>query len=198
MIERGQATSGRRSHIEWHVGDAASLPLPDDSYDVVLCQMGLMFMEDRSQPRSPRCAACWRPAGGSSSTRRAPSNRVFELMEQAIVEHISPDLGGFVRAVFSMHDPDAVAALLRDAGLDDVSATVSTATLRLPAPGRRSCSSVSGSRTARGTAQAPGGGASRPTPSRRPRRVLRRATAWRPRRGRAWRRRRARSHRARN
>jgi hypothetical protein len=39
-----------------------------------------------------------------------------------------------VRAVFSMHDPDAVAALLRGTGLDDVSSTVSTAALQLPAP----------------------------------------------------------------
>ena len=55
-------------------------------------------------------------------------------MEQAIIEHISPDLGGFVRAVFSMHDPDAVAALFRDAGLADVSSTVVAARLQLPAP----------------------------------------------------------------
>ena len=55
-------------------------------------------------------------------------------MEQAIVEHIGPELGGFVRAVFSMHDPDALATLLRTAGLHDVSATMSTATFQLPAP----------------------------------------------------------------
>lgn len=35
------------THVEWHVGDATSLPFPDGSYDVVLCQMGLMFMHDR-------------------------------------------------------------------------------------------------------------------------------------------------------
>ena len=55
-------------------------------------------------------------------------------MEQAIVDHINPDLGGFVRAVFSMHDPEAVAALLRDAGLHDVTSNVTAAHLRLPAP----------------------------------------------------------------
>jgi hypothetical protein len=55
-------------------------------------------------------------------------------MEQAIVDHISAELGGFVRAVFSMHDPDAVAALLRTAGLDDVDANESIATLHLDAP----------------------------------------------------------------
>jgi trans-aconitate methyltransferase len=95
--------------------------------------MGLMFIEDR--------------AAALTETRRvlAPGGRLvintpgriqpaFELMEQAIVEHISPELGGFVRAVFSMHDPDAVATLLRDAGFEDVSSTVSIVTLQLPPP----------------------------------------------------------------
>ena len=39
-----------------------------------------------------------------------------------------------MRAVFSMHDPDAVAALLRDAGLHEVTASVAPVPLRLPAP----------------------------------------------------------------
>ncbi|MBW3556739.1 MAG: hypothetical protein KY454_07350 [Actinobacteria bacterium] len=43
-------------------------------------------------------------------------------------------LGGFVRAVFSIHDPDELATLLHDAGLVDVAVSVSTVTLRLPAP----------------------------------------------------------------
>ncbi len=119
--------------IDWHVGDATSLPFPDDSYDAVLCQMGLMFMADR-----PAAVAEMRrvvaPGGRVVLNTPGAIQPVFSLMEQAIVDHISPELGGFVRAVFSMHDPDAVAALLQDAGLGDVSATVSTVTLRLPPP----------------------------------------------------------------
>ena len=55
-------------------------------------------------------------------------------MEQALVEHISADLGGFVRAVFSMHSPEDVASLLRDVGLIDVTTAASTATVNLGAP----------------------------------------------------------------
>jgi len=119
--------------VEWQVGDATSLDLTDHSYDVVLCQMGLMFMADR-----PAALAEMRrvlaPGGRLVISTPGTIHRTFELMEQAIVDHISPELGGFVRAVFSMHDPDAVATLLRDAAFDDVSSTVSTVTLRLPAP----------------------------------------------------------------
>jgi ubiquinone/menaquinone biosynthesis C-methylase UbiE len=35
------------SQIDWQVGAATTLPLPDESFDAVLCQMGLMFIEDR-------------------------------------------------------------------------------------------------------------------------------------------------------
>jgi ubiquinone/menaquinone biosynthesis C-methylase UbiE len=134
MISVAESTSAAAaSHIEWHVSDAAALPLVDNSYDAVLCQMGLMFMED-----SPAAVAEMRRVvvSGGRVVVNTPGaiQPAFAAMEQAIVEHISPDLGGFVRAVFSMHDPDALAALLRDAGLHDVSATVTTATLELPAP----------------------------------------------------------------
>lgn len=121
------------SPIEWQVGDATALPFPDDSYDVALCQMGLMFIEDRAAAltKTRRVLA---PGGRLVINTPGRIQPAFELMEQAIVEHISPELGGFVRAVFSMHDPDAVATLLRDAWFEDVSSTVSIVTLQLPPP----------------------------------------------------------------
>ena len=134
MIDVAKSTPAPPSpHIEWHVSDAASLPLPDASRDVVLCQMGLMFMEDR-----PAALAEMRrvlaPGGRVVVNTPGTIQPVFELLEQAIIEHISPELGGFVRAVFSMHDPDALARLLQDAGFRDVSAEVSSAMFQLPAP----------------------------------------------------------------
>ena len=74
------------------------------------------------------------PSGRVAVTTPGRIQPVFQAMERAIVQHISPDLGGFVSAVFAMDDPDAVAALLREAGLRDVSATVTTTTFRLPPP----------------------------------------------------------------
>jgi ubiquinone/menaquinone biosynthesis C-methylase UbiE len=134
MIDVAKSTPAPAGpHIDWHVSDAASLPLPDNSYDVALCQMGLMFMEDRPAALAEMHRVL--VAGGRVVVNTpGPIQPAFESMEQAIIEHISPDLGGFVRAVFSMHDPDALAELLRDAGFQDVSATVETATFHLAAP----------------------------------------------------------------
>ncbi len=60
---------------------------------------------------------------------------VFAAMEKAIVDNLDPQLrAAFVTAVFSMHDPTELAALLLGAGFDDVTATEYTAQLHLPGP----------------------------------------------------------------
>lgn len=134
MIDVARATSAPEGAvIDWHVGDAASLPFADGTYDAVLCQMGLMFMADRAAAVAEmhRVLA---PGGRVAVNTPGSIQPPFVVLEQAVVEHISPDLGGFVRAVFSMHDPEAVAALLREGGLGDVTASVVQVPLRLPMP----------------------------------------------------------------
>jgi ubiquinone/menaquinone biosynthesis C-methylase UbiE len=134
MIEVARTTPAPAAPpINWRVGDATALDLPDDSFDVVTCQMGLQFVADQ-----PTAVAEMRrvlvPGGRVLITTPGSIQPPFQLMEQAIIDHISPELGGFVRAVFSMHDPAVLAALLHAAGLRDVEAREYAATFRLPAP----------------------------------------------------------------
>jgi ubiquinone/menaquinone biosynthesis C-methylase UbiE len=119
--------------IEWHQGDATALPFPDGSFDVVLCQMTLMFIEDRlaAMREMHRVLAS---GGRVLITTPGAIQPPLELMEQALVEHISPDLAGFVRMVFSMHDPEVHRTLLGDAGFEAVESRSYTAALDLPAP----------------------------------------------------------------
>ncbi len=130
MVEVARSTSG---DIDWRVADAGDMPFDDDTFDVVLCQMGLMFMEDR-----PGALAEMRrvlaPGGRLVLNTPGRIQPLFERMEEAIVEHISADLGGFVRAVFSLHDPEALGDLVRDAGFREVSTRESSVRLELPAP----------------------------------------------------------------
>ncbi len=133
MIEVATETPAAGAPIEWHRADAAALPLPDGSYDVALCQMGLMFMEDR-----PAALAEMRRvliAGGrivvNTPGRIQP---MFEAMEQAIVDNLDPGLGMFVTAVFSMHDPAELDGLLRDAGFSHTASKEYLASFDLPGP----------------------------------------------------------------
>ncbi len=119
--------------VEWHVADAAALPLPDAAYDVVVCQMGLMFMED--QPAALReMRRVLAPGGRIVVNTPGSIQPLFELMERAIVQHIGAELGGFVRGVFSMPDPAVLATLLADAGFADPAAEVAVARIVLPPP----------------------------------------------------------------
>jgi len=133
MLNVAKATPAAGAPIEWHQADAVSLPLPNASYDVALCQMGLMFMEDRAGALAELHRVL--TAGGrvviNTPGRVQP---LFKAMEQAIVDHIGPELGAFVSAVFSMHDPVALAGLLGDAGFSDVSSKEYVARLTLPGP----------------------------------------------------------------
>jgi hypothetical protein len=95
--------------------------------------MGLMFMQNRHAAVAEMRRVT---AAGGRVAVNTPGviQPLFALMEQALVDHIIADLGGFVQAVFSMHNPKDVASLLRDVGLVDVAAAASTATLNLGAP----------------------------------------------------------------
>lgn len=118
---------------DWRQGDAIALPFADGEFDVVLCQLALMFVEDRPAAIGEMHRVLTHGGRVVISTA-GPIPPTFELMERAIVEHISTDLAGFVRMVFSMHDPDTHVALLRDAGFDVVESHIYTAELDLPSP----------------------------------------------------------------
>jgi ubiquinone/menaquinone biosynthesis C-methylase UbiE len=131
-VAKSVATRGG-ADIDYRIADAIALPIPDASVDAVLCQMGLMFMEDRSGAVA-EMARVLAPAGRVVINTPGRIPPFFGALERSIVEHISADLGGFVSAVFSMHDPEEVAGLLRGAGLHSVSSEVLTTTLDLPSP----------------------------------------------------------------
>lgn len=133
MIAVAQATAAPGApEIEWHVGDATSLPFPDASFDLVTCQMGLMFMDGPAAAGEMlRVLAPGGRVAVSTPGRMQPS---FEVLERAISEHLGADLGNFVRMVFSMHEPDEVGSLLRTAGFADVATDESTVRVQLPEP----------------------------------------------------------------
>ena len=134
MIDVAQSIDAPASPvINWHVSDAASLPLPDRAYDVVLCQLGLMFIEDRHAALT-EARRVLTEGGRVAISTPGPITKVFEVLEEGIVEHIAADLGGFVRAIFSLHDPDALISLVGDAGFHDVTAGLRTIALQLPRP----------------------------------------------------------------
>lgn len=133
MILVARTVPAAGAPIEWCEADAASLPLLDAAYDVVLCQMGLMFMEDRAAVLAETLRAL-APGGRIVVNTPGRIQPFFVAMEKAIAENLKPELGAFVSAVFSLSDPGVVAGLLQDAGFEDVGSTEYQVPMTLPPP----------------------------------------------------------------
>lgn len=119
--------------IDWLQAPAESIPLDDASFDSVLCQMGLMFFEDK--PGALReFTRVLRPGGRVALNLPGPAPALFEAMHDALGRHFGAQAAGFVTAVFALHDPKQIESLLADAGFRDVDVRHGTVKLELPAP----------------------------------------------------------------
>jgi SAM-dependent methyltransferase len=121
MIDRGRALLADHPRVEWDVADAADLPFADESFDVVVCQFGLMFLPDK--------------AVGLAEWHRVlrPSGRVLAMVWDSLaanaaaaivqgeLESIFPqDPPRMLHTPYSMHDRDELRALATGAGFTDV------------------------------------------------------------------------------
>ena len=117
--------------IRWYESTAESMPLPDGAFDVVLCQLGLQFIEDR--PAALREIHRVAAKGGRALVSVPTPTEFFGVLDQAFVRHI-PRAAEFVRAVFSLNDPAEVERLFRGAGFREVTIRQYTRTMQLPGP----------------------------------------------------------------
>lgn len=124
VAQSHEPTDGAR--IEWQVGDATAMDLPDASFDVVICQQGLQFFEDRGaaaqevhrvlRPGGRFVAAVWRGIE-------------HQPLMQALTELERPYLGplGVTEEdqviPFSFGQEAAVRGLLASAGFVDIDIT---------------------------------------------------------------------------
>ena len=122
----GRAPSPDAAPIEFVHAPAAQLPFPDAGFDVVLCQQGLQFFEDRLAALR-ELARATRPGGAlglavwAIGHRLEPFDDYAEALAAVGVEPPFP--GAFDPATFSMSRAE-VRALLEKAGWTDTDVEV--------------------------------------------------------------------------
>ena len=132
MLEVARSVSASAG-IPWHEASAEAIPLPDDSFDVVTCQLGLQFFADK--PAALREMHRVLKQGGRLLINvPGPTPEVFAILEQALTRHLNPEVAGFVGQVFSLHDPGEIRRLLDAGSFGSIEVEASTKTLHLAAP----------------------------------------------------------------
>jgi ubiquinone/menaquinone biosynthesis C-methylase UbiE len=133
MLTVARAAAPADAAIEWHEAKAEELPLPDDAFDVALCQLGLQFFADKPAAlRQIRRVLV--PGGRLLINVPGPQPPMFAVLEAALARHLGPEVAAFVGTVFSLHDPTELRDLIHGAGFAEVEARATERTLSLPSP----------------------------------------------------------------
>ncbi|MCB1713640.1 MAG: class I SAM-dependent methyltransferase [Candidatus Competibacteraceae bacterium] len=110
--------------IDWRLGRAESLPYADASFDVVACQFGLMFFEDRSaalrdmwrvlKPGGRLVVAVW------DILEHTPG---YAAMTALLLRLFGQSIANELRAPFVLGDPDKLRDLFTAAGISPIEHT---------------------------------------------------------------------------
>jgi ubiquinone/menaquinone biosynthesis C-methylase UbiE len=118
-VARSLPTMG--ASIEWIEGSALSLPFPDGSFDLVLCQLGLQFFPDRPlalrQMRRVLVPSGRIALSVYTAIERTPGADAFA---RALDNCLGPNASSIKRAEHIFPEADEVAALMSREGFEQV------------------------------------------------------------------------------
>jgi SAM-dependent methyltransferase len=119
--------------LDWRRADVAALPFPDGSFDIVLCQMALMFFPDR--PKALREMSRVTTPGGTVAVA-VPANLadqpVYGPLVDVITRHAGDDARSLLDTYFACGDLDQLFGLFDAAGLHAATARTVRGTVRFP------------------------------------------------------------------
>lgn len=130
MLEMARRTS---DDVEWRQGAAEDLPLPDGSFDAVVCSLGFQFFADKDKALA-EMRRVLAPGGRIALGTTGPTPPPMASIADALAGHVGPEASRFVHAVFSVHDADQLGAMVEAAGFDQVEVETGSVPLRVPPP----------------------------------------------------------------
>ncbi|WP_028935107.1 class I SAM-dependent methyltransferase [Pseudonocardia spinosispora] len=117
MLRRAQ-DMGTDRPVTWAAADAMALPFPDSSFDVVVCQFGIMFMRDRVRALAEARRVLRRDGVLLFNTwDRIEENEFVGVVSDAVAALFPADPPTFINRVpHGYHDPHAIRDDVRAAG----------------------------------------------------------------------------------
>ena len=118
MLEIARDFAARHDlpNIQWRQSDAVSLTLPDETFDVVLCQQGLQFMPDRAAAMA-EMARVLAPGGRLAVSVWRSVSPFGTALSEVFDRRFGAGTSAPWQVVYSLGDRDELRALSVDAGL---------------------------------------------------------------------------------
>jgi ubiquinone/menaquinone biosynthesis C-methylase UbiE len=133
MLNVGRAAAEREGlAIGWRVSPAEELQFPDGSFDLVVCQFGLMFFTDRHKALTEMYRVL--RTGGRvvvSVWQGLDRHPFYQILHDVSKQHLGKSS---VQAVFSLGDSDELGRLLTEAGFQQVEIEPASMTARFSNP----------------------------------------------------------------
>ncbi len=136
MLDYARAKFSGAKDLEWEVADASALPFGDETFDVVVCQFGLMFAPDKEA--AMREAYRVLRAGGAfvfNVWDSMEKNPFAQIAHETIASFFDRDPPTFYEIPFSMHDARMIRGALKKAGFDAIESSLVTLPLRAQSAG---------------------------------------------------------------
>jgi ubiquinone/menaquinone biosynthesis C-methylase UbiE len=122
-----------RPDVEWRQGNAMELPFADGSFDVVLCQAGLMFVPDVTETLAEMSRVT--RAGGTVAVMvwdRLGSQPAYDPLIEVAARHAGPDAIALLGTYFALGDLDELTSRLGSVDLHVTAATTDETSMPFP------------------------------------------------------------------
>lgn len=120
MLDQAEAVGTGERRIEWRQADAMQLPFPDDTFDAVVCQFGVMFFPDKSKAFS-EVRRVLKPGGVFifNVWDRLSDNEFADVIDGALEKMFADDPPHFLaRAPYGYHDSQVIEQELKNGGFE--------------------------------------------------------------------------------
>jgi ubiquinone/menaquinone biosynthesis C-methylase UbiE len=121
--------------VTWVEGSALAMPLPDASFDVVLCQQGFQFFPDQAAGL-PELKRVLVPGGRVLLSIWAGETPYSSAMAAAVEKHVGLEPATTLRKSRTCPDPETVRNMMMQMGLRDARTCARALTRHLPAIAR--------------------------------------------------------------
>jgi ubiquinone/menaquinone biosynthesis C-methylase UbiE len=131
MAEKARERLGKAPNASVCVGDGQALSFADRSFDVVLCNLGLMFFPDPVRGLS-EFRRVLRPGGRVAVSVNTVVERSYNHQINVIIARHMPSLSEAVTRTFALGEASRLRSLFKESGLTDIETRTVRHTFVLP------------------------------------------------------------------